>query len=573
MNHPIEPCGLPTAALRYSCGKLATPYFTGNGLDFYQCIKTGFVTITLALGDETKNISQKTITVGNQSSPYYNNSTYITQFSFGGSTGPGCEFTIYDSSGNDISAFLQGLFRDSCTAVKSNVLVDFGWILMDQDNNVGARVTNGKQREYRWRSAQYTQQARPYYGSKYPYASVNDVTGEIYQDYGKSNLANRLGFTVSNLEVSANSNGTWEYKIKCVTLLDNRAQKRLQGRSFGSSRNPVALKRAVAQLVGDGCRDRSQNVPEAAVLWISPGDTPGTSQEIKFSNSEGGEEGPAAAWSPNRQSSTVAARNWTTPINTDRGLGMTMYSDPVIDVPNLVFLEADPEICTNPRAQYCAAKVQPKLIYVVNGGNCSPVLEFNPSVSYTLAARAQGGTSGSGSVAKQTNFQPRDVCRNYRGSDKVEVNNTSEGIQTNGVVQENSNMWRFPTVAPEKINQAVSANLLANATALQNSLIEGDLKIMGDPQYVNVAQCQGETIGIIYINNPGVSDGLAAGGTGPRNQNFDWLAYPQVNSVFSRLDYRIMGVSHSIDSSGVYTTTIKVQATPDQATGRRKPRK
>jgi hypothetical protein len=571
MLHAPKDCGLPTAAEKFNCGKLATPYFQGNGINFYQCIKTGFVTITLALGDENKNLPQKTITVGNKSSPFHNNDLYIVDFNFGVSTGPSCEFTIYDASGYDVSAFLQSLFRDSCTAVKSTVLVDFGWILVDQDNNVGVQVTAGKQREYKWRAAQYTSQAVPFYGKNYKYASVNDITGEIYQDYGKATLGNRLGFTVSNLEVNANSNGTWSYKVKCVTLLDNRAQKRLQSRSYGTSNNPVALKQAVGQLVADACRTGQASAPQdtAAIFITSVTDGNGKAQDIKFSNSEGGEMGPAAVWSPNRQSATASARNWTLPLTTDRGLGMTMYTDPVIDSPNLVFLEADPTICTNPRSAYCGSRPSPKLIYVVNGGDCSPVIEFNPKVSYTIAGRAQGGTSGSGSVAKQPSFRARDICPQYGGTDKIEVSNASEGIQTNGVIQNNSSMWRFPTIAPEKINEAISANLIANSTVLQNSLITGELKIFGDPQYVNIAKCQGETIGIIYVNNPAVSNGLPAGQEGPRNQNFDWLAYPQINSTFSRLDYRIMGVSHTIDSSGFYTTTIQVQATPNQASGRR----
>jgi len=241
----------------------------------------------------------------------------------------------------------------------------------------------------------------------------------------------------------------------------------------------------------------------------------------------------------------------------------------VIDAPNLVVIEGDLSYCAYPRGTYCGSKPEPLYIYIVNGGNCSPVLGFTPTVQYQIGAKAIGGTMGGGNVAQATNFTNKDLCAGYTGNDKINIA-AGEGEQTQGTVSSNMNMWRFPSNTVRETNKALSENLAANSFAIQSSNITAELKIVGNPEYVNLAKCQGWNIGIIFINQPQVNQQNKFVQGPPPDENFEWLAYPPVNKTFSRLDYMIMGVSHSIDESGDYTTTLRLQAVPVQARSKAK---
>ena len=131
--------------------------------------------------------------------------------------------------------------------------------------------------------------------------------------------------------------------------------------------------------------------------------------------------------------------------------------------------------------------------------------------------------------------------------------------------------YRFPTDAVEKQAGAINANLVANAGRIQSSNIEGELVIQGNPEFVNIARCQGMKLGIIYFNTgmPSVLQQPGVQGINAQSAPMEWLANPYVNNVFSRLDYQIQGVSHSISENGDFVTKLKVFAVPDSAKPRR----
>lgn len=584
MDHIFTPCNAPKLG-NAPCGKIADlAHYIGTSagqVAFTDIVKTGYVTVTL-----TADINgvDKTITVGNKSSPFYNNGTFITQFTFGGNTSAGCDFTIYDSTGGDLNEFLQGVYENSCDSTRAVVLVDFGWIVLDAQENVGTKVTNGKQLSYKWGAGTYTPSMKSYYkgipnfapsqpGFDIPLAGVDEFSGVVDRS---GSIGNRLGFSVDKLEVSFSAEGTWTYKINCTTLLERRSQRRLTQTNFGDDFNPLSIKDAVGLAVANGCPDANGNSANTVNLWIKRGQVIGTNNPLNFKNSEGGPDGPKAVWHGNVQSPTQFARNNLNGLTTDTGMGMVLYTDPIIDAPNLVVLSADESFCVNPNGALCRQNPSPEYVFIVNGGNCTPVLQFTPTVQYTIGAKAIGGTAGGGMVAQAINFEAADLCADLNSPNKINLAETGEGEQAQGTIPGNMNMWRYPNNVVKESNQALSQNLAANSFAIQSSNITAELKIVGNPEFVNLAKCQGWFIGIIFINQPQVTTNSRIANLNNQalnsNEKYEWLATPSVNATFTRMDYLIMGVSHSIDASGDYTTTLRLQAVPEQARQRNVPR-
>jgi hypothetical protein len=96
MALPGRTCLLPGAAETYACGVIAKPLIN----NFSQAVKTGFITVVMR-----SKLAGKLITVGNRSSPWYQNKTFIKSFEFGGTNDVAAKFTIYDASGNDLVCF------------------------------------------------------------------------------------------------------------------------------------------------------------------------------------------------------------------------------------------------------------------------------------------------------------------------------------------------------------------------------------------------------------------------------------------------------------------------------------
>jgi hypothetical protein len=195
------------------------------------------------------------------------------------------------------------------------------------------------------------------------------------------------------------------------------------------------------------------------------------------------------------------------------------------------------------------------------------VYDFKPTVTYFANARPQGGGTGAmSSKAVQAEGKKVNPCPQNVNNQFQNIEDNAEGIQTLVTVPSAAMNYRYPTDAVEKQAIALNANLIANAGRIMTSNIEADLKIQGNPEFVNLARCQGLQVGIIYMNVQQVYAGQQPGIRGqPQPNQTDWLAQPYVNNTFSRLDYLIQGVSHSIEDNGEYTTTLRVQAIPEQA--------
>lgn len=193
-----------------------------------------------------------------------------------------------------------------------------------------------------------------------------------------------------------------------------------------------------------------------------------------------------------------------------------------------------------------------KAVYVVNGGNCSPVLHFAPSFRWhSMAARGKGGVMGPtvGTVIDKSQGAVKTNCqiasspgpnRHFRPAPGQQaVKTTAPG-----------------TMAEETTYHQVMANLAIGA-------IEADLRVQGDPSdwLCSPILGYGRCVGIIFINPFFLVDNKLDDGScpiwaanDPDSKDFKSIC----NELLTSKGWFIMGVEHQI-KDGQYVTTLKLK--------------
>jgi hypothetical protein len=201
----------------------------------------------------------------------------------------------------------------------------------------------------------------------------------------------------------------------------------------------------------------------------------------------------------------------------------------------------------NCQASYSDSEINTRMkaVYIVNGGNCSPVISFNPVIKwhFLMGLKAGGNMGTTSGVATKQLVGSSDTNCNITGG---------RGGWFSRIVQTTINMLQqlFPNTQPQKasfLNQA--ANVMFNA-------IEAELKVQGDPSYwlCTPVAGYGRCVGIVFINPYYITD------DGPGDTNCPAFRLNNdaiCNSVLTNKGWFIRGVDHQI-SDGSYTTTIKV---------------
>lgn len=492
-------CNLPSLAKPYFCAPIAKP--------LPGAVLSGFVNMIF-------NINGKQITVGNKSSPFSGNTAFIKSFTAGFSDGFGFNVEIIDTSGGDFNQFISLLATDACSTADSEkiILVEFGWL-------------------------------------------IQTCTGQIYK-YGTSEVARSgvldneatthpNGFLVANLadKISVeNANGIWKYSVVLRDISALASQTRM-AEPIGSDEHKVPFKQGAKRALKPdrNCKKRSLKQREAKVLFYRR-NTNDTLSKYDFLPSDGGKEGPKSVWNPDRTDPLTAIRQWTNSLTTDRKQGMFFVSSPSLTDPNVILMESNQDECLL-NGSTCEASDSSQIfkVYIVNGGDCSPVISFDPKVEFVAITPQGGGIQG---ALSSRPIKTRS-CGNTSGR---KLNTVNTGVQAQIQVPVSNLNWRSPDDAGEKESRALGANAAAAKALEVVSAIEADLVIQGDPTYIGFNWLQ-KQVSIIYLNPPAIkSNGYAC----------DWLATPTVNSVFSRANYIIKGVNHQIGEDGKYTTTLKI---------------
>ncbi len=287
--------------------------------------------------------------------------------------------------------------------------------------------------------------------------------------------------------------------------------------------------------------------------FLAPGpDKQGQYKEWNFfdppSDCPGG-KGPKCAWPPNSKDPVQASMNWLQDYMTEDKKGFVPGTSNKLDEePTVIFWESPLPNCKG------AANLLNIGTFIVNGGMCSPVLEFKPQVQWFMANVNQGGT-----VSGQTTGKPVATAGSRGNKDERTMVFPDISCDVTG----QGNNYRLPTsqsrgnTTPDRetINSAMSH--AANARALPPAEpVKAELVIQGLPELDDpMTLSSGVECGICVVNPFVISKK-------PGSRCGDWLVNPPVNKFLSNPHWLINGVSHQI-KEGSFTTTLHVWlATP-----------
>lgn len=423
------------------------------------------------------------ITVGNKSYAASPHSAVIKSFDYGGSTGAGCTVEIVDEAGTSFSKYFESINKDMCEATDDyNMKINFGWLARTCDGNV---IKTG-----------------------IPEGPITFLPKEIESSY---------------------EGGIIKYTIKGEDLMSHMGENRIEA-PVGTEANKVRLSQAMRQVFSRNC-PRVNNVRQ--VRRRGPNLT-----EWRFRNSDGGPEGPMSVWPADQQNVLSVVRKWSSSVTTDRRKGFYPVWNSGSSTPEIWLFE-------DPRG-YCdeAADGSDCIgTYIVNGGDCSPVISFSPQAKWVFSANLGSGGNLGGATSGRSIRQrpiPGRFC-----SDSTQRTGTTSQFPAS----QNDINWRPPDLVTERQQQALAAHELAAEYPELSAPMEGELKIHGNPAFVHQAQWVGRMVSIIVINPHHIFSG---------GSYCEWLAGPMCNPIYSDKNWMIEGVNHQI-SEGSYTTTFKVK--------------
>lgn len=314
--------------------------------------------------------------------------------------------------------------------------------------------------------------------------------------------------------------GITKIKLECVDLLQRHNDRRIENNQ-GTEGNLKTLKKAIR----DMCNAEDPPV------------------KVDFINRDGGElmfeinpEGIEAVWKSNELPLLSVIRNWVSTIKTVNKLGVYFKYDPSkITGPRLIIHEDDSckpdEICN------CEGSEKS---FIVNGGNCSPVIEFSPEIEWILDAGGFGGISGGGNSGQ--------LVKNKEDPKLSPIENSGSG---NAQALPSEYDYTIPQEArPVLLEKTTAAQTTANKPFDQARSIKGDLSIIGNIEYANLLESVGRYVSITVISPFSIGS--------PGSNNCDvWLANPPLNKILSNKKWMIMGVDHQIEA-GKYITKLSV---------------
>lgn len=307
----------------------------------------------------------------------------------------------------------------------------------------------------------------------------------------------------------------------------------------GTDDTPVDIEKAIESLMSED--------PPCTVRYVEL-QRDGKLKDVKFEWSMFNKP-PKAVWQSDNQNRLSTVMKWLTSFRVKDGKcdkGIVPFFNP--DKPNELLLLKDPQmqpgeggVCANPDKK---EKWGPLGTFIVNGGKCSTVIEFNPTMNIinALSTFPVGGST-SGPNKSKNQFVEDNKCQNADGQ------GNSAGIQQEGTISQQAFDSYGVRVANEQhVKSEIVHNKAAGVVDLSSKSVEAQLKIIGNPadRFCNFAGCRMASVVVI---NP---FHIRGGGCG------DWLARPGCNELFTNRQWMATGINHSI-SPGSYTTTLQLK--------------
>lgn len=433
------------------------------------------------------------ITVGNQSFPSQPHTAVIKSFEFGFIDSPEMKIEILDEAGGRFKILVDSLVKcaKTATGIGTEVKARWGWTMTMCDGT----------KKVLW---------SPW------------VKGILYQ-----------------IEINY-SQGKIKFNLT-VRTVETIHEAMREDRTYGEDDKKMHLEDAIEQLcmIEPPVLVRFCRRNQAGKLECGKG----MFKWVKF-----GKFGPKAIWQADNESRYATISKWLEPYRIDDGSpfgkGIIMVMDP-LDKDLLILLQ-DPGPNPGEPATSCTSSIGS---FIVNGGKCSPVIEFNPTFNWA----AGYGSFAAGGSTQSTERTDITLKEDAKWDCQESPHGENVGPQQEVTITQQASDTYPKGEGQIETNKSQQAHLKASRiTDVNVHPIKADLKILGDPrpQFVIINQWLGKTIGIIAIN-PFYISGSVNGGCG------DWTAKPLCNEILSNKGWVVQGINHAI-KEGSYTTTLKV---------------
>lgn len=424
-----------------------------------------------------------------------NRDAVISNFEYGfelGTKGFGADFEITDSTGKASIDLIENLNKTVATALESrqNVSFDFGWIVRNTNNTSRFDTVSSR------------------FGRR-----INGIVNKLEQAYDGKMI--KVKFSVVGIEF-------FDITPHDLVIGGDPTKE--------GDEPPVYLTDAIRRLL----LEINPKYPSVKFL-----DKAGKELEFETTNNTDKKKGPKNRWSCNGATKIESVRNWLNGVRSKDKRGLLIITD--TDSGGIIIKE-DPIDRTSKDQDYgCNLHVG---TFVVNGGNCSPVLSFSPTLNFLNVS--QPGPVQAAPGASSAAGQPHD------GQKKInEQNKQSFGQGSNTTISENMNTQTAPEDQAKATTDAHEAQVRSNAPNEVPGAIEADLKIIGNPYYGNILNnLAAATVSVVFLNPFHLER---------KNNLTTWYGLTESNchKVLSNKQWFVKGVNHQIQS-GTYVTNLKL---------------
>lgn len=315
-----------------------------------------------------------------------------------------------------------------------------------------------------------------------------------------------------------------KFVLECTDLMQFIYETR-QPKTYGQQGAKMGLKDAIRQL----CKDNVIPINNVRFLRKTP-DGKVEPNEWEFKKETNG------VWQADGQHVLDTLTRWLKSHTTDRDKGVVITWDSTETEPTLILWE-DPKPKPNENFNAGASIGS----YIVNGGQCSPVLSFNPEIKWLFTMLACAG----GFIDSTTGKIHNQRDENCPG----EV-----GITTTNQVTQNSKDIFGDDAAVETI-KASKAQQRADSHYSIYQPISAELRIVGNPKLDQILLLIGSTVGIAVVNPFNITSGVSQ--CEWRVSGGESLAESSCNAVLSNKRWVVKGVAHDI-REGSYITSLSV---------------
>lgn len=252
---------------------------------------------------------------------------------------------------------------------------------------------------------------------------------------------------------------------------------------------------------------------------------------------------PKAAWHGDSQNKYSTIAKWLEPFRVDdgtEGKGVLLVHDPAVPSDLVVLADPQPGDSEQIDAQLNLGS------FIVNGGNCSNVLEFSPSFDFVSAmAHFSTGASTQGGLStepeKKEDEKPSAQSSQTKDTGKQQLITPTQQIHR----------VAGPTEATKETNKSQVVNDKASRlVSVQGKMISAELRMIGvvDPDFYTMIV--GKRCSIIVIS-PFHIQNTKAGSCG------DFLKKADCHPFFSNQGWLVQGINHAVQE-GSFVTILKV---------------